>query len=153
MAKTQGAEITVKLSDDALKGITSFEDALTLLAETYGEESIVVASEVLGDGFAVLDSKNKNTLIGVAFVLVNWDFSVGDNGEYVVARIVTADGRKLVMIDGSTGICKQLQSYSANTGKYAGMVVKNGLRQSTYDYTDDKGETKSATTYYLDVSA
>lgn len=146
-------EMVVKLSDDALTGITSFEDALALLTETYGAESVVLASEVLGDGFALLDSKDKHKLVGEMFVIVNWSFHIGENGEYVIARIVTANNRKLVLTDGSTGICKQLSTYSANTGKYAAMVVKQGLRRSDYTFTNEQGEEKSATTYYLDVSA
>lgn len=152
---TEGAttEMVVKLSDEALTGITSFDDALALLAETYGGSEIKVASEVLGDGFGLLDSKDKHKLVGVMLVLVNWSFHIGENGEFVVARLVTENNQKLILTDGSQGICKQLSTYSANSGKYAAMVVKQGLRRSDYTYTDDKGEEKSATTYYLDVSA
>jgi len=146
-------EMAVRLSDDALSGISSFEDALALLAETYGQESVVVASDVLGDGFALLDSKDKGKLVGEAFVIVNWSFHIGENGEFVVARIVTQSNKKLILTDGSQGICKQLSTYSANTGKYAAMVVGKGLRQSDYTFTDLEGKEKSATTFYLDVSA
>lgn len=154
-AKGEGmtGEIAIKLSDEALTGITSFEDALALLNETYGEGGVVVASEVLGDGFALLDSKDKHKLVGEMFVIVSWSFHIGENGEYVIARIVTATNKKLVLTDGSTGICRQLSTYSANTGKYAAMVVKNGLRRSDYTFENEQGEEKSATTYYLDVSA
>lgn len=149
--RQSGTELVQRLSDDALKGIGSFDDAMSLLAETYGIDSVVTASTVLGDGFAMLE--DKSSLIGQTMVFVNWSFHMGDHGEFVVARVVTMDNRKLIITDGSTGIHAQLQAYSANSGKYAGLVVKAGLRRSDYTYTDDKGQDKKATTFYLDTSA
>lgn len=150
--ETKSAELVTKLSDEALSGITSFDDALRLLQETYGADSVAIASDVLGDGFALLDNNDKHKLVGEGFILVNWDFHMGDHGEFVAARLVTANNKKMVLIDGSTGICKQLSLYTANTGKSAGLYVAKGLRRSDYTY-DDNGTEKAATTYYLDVSA
>lgn len=144
-------EITPKLSNDALASISSFDDALTLLRETYGENAVVVASEVMGDGFAMLTDKNR--LIGMAFLVVTWNFTVGDHGEFVAARIVTADNKKYILTDGSTGICAQLSDFTAKHNRQHGMVVEKGLRRSDYTYTDAEGKESPATTYYLDLSA
>lgn len=150
--ETTTTEIVVKLSDEALSGITSFDDALKLLQETYGEESIVIASDALGDGFKMLNSDDKHKLVGEGLIFVNWDFAMGKHGEYVYARVVTADNKKYVIIDGSHGIYAQLKALSANKGVFNGLYVANGLRRSDYDKEID-GKMSQATTYYLDTSA
>jgi hypothetical protein len=148
---SQEIELNYTVSDDALGEITSFDDALALLTETYGEAGIVVASDVLGDGFAMLT--NKDLLIGVTFVAVKWTITMGDHGEFAVVKLVTIDGKKYVVTDGSTGLHQQLSDFSAKTGRYGGLVVKNGLRKSDYTYTDENGKETPATTYYLDLTA
>jgi hypothetical protein len=139
------------LSTDQLSEIKSFADAIALANEVYGAEHIAVASDVLGDGFRILE--NKDALSGVGFFAINWTFSMGDHGEFVAMKVVTEDDRKLVLIDGSKGIFEQVKLYSEKTGKYGGLVVRRGLRRSDYTYTDEKGVEKDASTYYLDVSA
>src|SRR5687768_9968073 len=97
MAKETKSEIVqdFKISDDALAEITSFNDASALLRELYGENAVVVASEVMGDGFAML--KNKDLLLGVGFIIISWVISLGDHGEFVAAKIVTVDNKKLIL--------------------------------------------------------
>lgn len=153
MAKENNAEIVqnFKISDDALAEISSFDDAANLLRELYGESGVLVASEVMGDGFAMVS--NKDLLLGVGFIIISWSITMGDHGEFVAAKIVTVDNKKLILTDGSTGIHQQLSDYSAKSGRYGGMYVKNGLRKSDYTYTDETGAEKPATTYYLDLSA
>lgn len=140
-----------KLSDESLAGLSSFADALSLIEATYGNDALVVASEVLGDGFAMLENKDK--LVGELFVFISWDFHLGDHGEFVAARVMTQDGKKYIVIDGSTGICKTLSEYTEKTGKKVGMVCQKGLRRSDYTYTDENGVDKPATTYYIDTAA
>lgn len=144
-------EVEKVISDDQLSGISSFQDALSLLNETYGAEAVVVASQALGDGFALLENKDK--LIDEMFVMISWDFHIGDHGEFVSVRLVTEGGKKYIVNDGSTGMCKQLSEYTAKTGRNRGMVVEKGLRRSDYTYTDENGKEKDASTYYLDVAA
>lgn len=148
-------EVAVKvptIAPEILSGISSFADAVQAATEAFGQENIVVASDVLGDGFKM--QENKDALIGVGMFLAQWTFSMGDHGEFVIARLVTEDDRKLILVDGSTGICDQLRKYSESSGRYGGMFVRKGLRRSDYEYVDEKtGEMKDAHTYYLDVSA
>lgn len=137
---------------EELAEIKTFDQALTLLADKIGEDNIHVVSDVLGDGFRLID--DKDTLIGIPMLLVTWEFRQGDFGEYVSVKAITAgDNRKVVFNDGSTGIRDQLRRYSEKTNKTSGLMCPHGLRVSRYDFTDEStGQTKSATTYYIDTS-
>jgi len=139
-----------KFDPDKLAAITSFEDALSLVTEVMGEQNVARASEEIGDGFKLVD--NKDTLIGVAMLLITWDFHMGDHGEFVSVKLVTKDNRKLIVNDGSSGIRDQLMSYTAKKNRQGGLFCDKGFRRSDYKYTDEKGEEKPATTYYLDTS-
>lgn len=135
-----------------LQSIGSFDDALALIREQFGDEGVVAADQVIGNGFAILD--NKDHLVGVPFAMVKWHFYEGRYANKVVAvLLVTSDGRKFLMNDGSTGICKQLEEYSDDTGRFGGMVARKGLVRSDYEITDDKGDETSASTYYIDLAA
>lgn len=148
-----------QISTDQLKGIgttgNAFDDALQLAKEIYGEEAVQLASEAIGDGFALTD--NKDQFIGVPCIFLKWTFSPGDfvdtkTGEkkdFATVRIVTKDGGKFVINDGSTGICDQLRQYTNdNFGRQGGLVALHGLRRSDYE-----NEFGNATTHYIDTSA
>lgn len=139
--------------DDALLAIESFDDALGLLAEQ--GETIVHADEVIGNGFAIL--KDKSRLVGVELLFLGWNFNDGENGKFVSAyAIAKMEGAKhplkYIINDGSTGLCAQLQAYTNKTGKTTGLHCKNGLTRSDYTVEID-GETRQASTFYLDTSA
>lgn len=142
-------------STEELKGLNSFEDVEKLFASR--GETVVSASEELGDGFALLN--NKAVLEGRPMFLISWAFSKGDfSEEFVSVRVMChMDGGaigKFVINDGGTGIRKQLREWSdSNGGRAGGMFVNKGLRRSEYDYTDEKGNTSKAETWYLDTSA
>jgi hypothetical protein len=138
-------------SDTDLLAINTFEDALNLARELYGDENLVTADQVLGNGFRLL--KDKVQLIGKAFIALSWRFNPGDFGEFVSMLIVTEDGGKYIVNDGSTGVCQTLASYTNATGRHGGMVARNGLTVSNYEYEDEKGEKHPASTYYIDTSA
>lgn len=141
--------------EDQLRDLSSFEDAARMVAEAYGD--LVSADTVLGDGFTLLESKDKALLCGLPLILMEWAFRDGDHGRpfasvRVMARNKDGGVSRYIFNDGSTGIAEQLAKYTKRTGKLGGLVVKNGLRRSDYDYEED-GVTKQATTYYLDTSA
>lgn len=147
--------VTSVLDETNLRDITSFEDALKAF------ESSGVAYEVMSDygtGFDVLPNEAKNRLVGVPIVILEWRFTSGDHGEFVSAAIVTKHGEKLILNDGSTGIMKQLQKITrarvaaGHAAPQNALAVPGGLTRSDYPYTDDKGEVKTATTYYLSES-
>lgn len=140
-----------KVSPNQLREIHSFDDALRLMEETYGADALALASDVLGDGFAL--AKSKDQLIGVPCAFISWTESLGDHGPFIAARVVTQDGRKLVITDGSEGIYRQLADFSVAKGRDGGLIAKNGLRRSDYTYKNDRGEETPAQTYYIDTSA
>lgn len=151
-----------RMSDDVLRDINSWEQAIAALRMQFGDEILADIADELGTGFAVADDTTKRQLVGVPMLLVGWTFNLGNWGEFVSMLAITQDGRKVVVNDGSTGIKEQLSEYTARTGKYAGLRVRHGLRESTYDIDaetkipvtrDFIGATEEAHTFYLDTSA
>lgn len=143
------------VSDDALANITSFDDALAVINDVFGG-SVVEADKALGTGFALLDDKNR--LIGVPLVAVKIDFHKSElsaEGEFVSLHVVTQDGRKFIVNDGSSGIFAQIKELWSRKPELQGLplMVRRGLRRSDYTYMDETGKAKPATTYYLDTSA
>lgn len=154
MAEKKSDEVQViggDFSNEELSNIQDFNQALELLAEKLGADNVHRASDVLGDGFKLLS--NKDLLAGVGCIFVTWDFHQGTHGEFVAAKVITQDNQKYVVIDGSTGIRDQLRAYTTEYNKRGGLVCEKGLRRSDYKFTDDKGELKDASTFYLDLSA
>jgi len=142
------------ISKDQYQSIASFQDALRLAEEAYGELS---RSDEFGDGFTKLDDKDK--LVNVPFLILDSTIALskeftrnGEPGAYVAFRVVTEDAKKYIVVDGSTGICAQIQEWRTKSNRRGGFVAMHGLRKSEYTYTDDKGDTSPAVTYYLDES-
>jgi hypothetical protein len=148
-----------QFSTEQLKSVGSFDDALALIRETYGDAAVETAAKALGDGFAL--TGNKDQFLGVPLIFVHWTISdgdypiMGDDGEptgemgkFVAARLVTKSGGKFIITDGGTGIAAQLQTFTYDTGKTF-LVAEKGLRVSRYSnqYTSD------GVTYYVDTSA
>jgi hypothetical protein len=145
-----------KISAAQLSEVSSFDDALRLMEETYGSGAIALASDALGDGFQLLEEKDQ--LIGVPCAFISWRESLGDFGPFVAARVVTQDNRKVVIIDGGSGIYQQLSEFSQKFGRDGGLVARKGLRRSDYTYTDVDKVTgqpveRPASTHYIDTSA
>lgn len=139
--------------DDALAEMKSFEDVLATLPADFAEFGTDFSD--YGTGFEVLD--RKDPLVGVPFGIVEWRFNQGDKGEFVSAAIITEDGRKLVINDGSTGVRDQLHEVTNKRAAHGVpeearqriLKCRKGLRVSRYEYTDDKGNTSQAQTFYL----
>ena len=143
------------ISTDALREIDSFEAALELARETFG--GTVAVSDVLSDGFALVEDKRK--LINVRFLVVSFSFAVSkerfdENGKglkYAVVRLVTERNEKLFLTDGSAGIYNQLVNL-ADRGIYGSILANHGLRMSEYEVVNDKGAKEIARTFYLDTN-
>lgn len=154
-ATTQGTEVARMLSTEQMREISDFESAVALLTKELGAE--VVSAEILGDGFSLLEDKDR--LIGVPLMVVSWNFADGDFGEFVAARVVAQMPNKtydkFVIIDGGTGIYAQLKDLTARAnGKPQVLTAPRGLRKSDYKFPDPKtGELKPATTHYIDTAA
>lgn len=141
---------------EQLRAVGSFEEALDL-AQSYLPKGVEtpIASEELGDGFSLLESSEKDILIGRDMILLDWIFSPGDfDEEFVSIRLVTKQGGKFIVNDGGTGIRQQLREYTDRTGRMAVLRVEKGLRRSDYTFNDPTtGKPSAASTYYLDTSA
>ena len=127
----------VKANVDVSK-IASWTDAVQALDSTAGIASISGLEEW---GPVV---KDKDSLIDVEFLIVEWKFHQGNFGEYAAALILTPDNEKHVLTDGSSGIYAQLKQLTAETGRTQGLHAKKGLRRSDYEING-----KPASTYYL----
>src|SRR5689334_14069830 len=88
-------EISRRMDDDDLRAVNSIDDAMRLLSES--GTPIEDFSQDYGSGFSVLPTDEKMRLIKVPFMVLEWRFSQGDNGEFVSAMIVTDKGEKLVI--------------------------------------------------------
>lgn len=132
-----------ELSDDVMRQIGStgdaFADAMAIAEQLYG--SVKEVQEEFGSGFQL--TSEKNSLVGKKFLLLKWNFTQGDYGVFVSAAVVTADGAKLIINDGSTGICHQLRDFSMKTGRFGGFVAPRGLRTSSYTTCKSCGKPRS----------
>lgn len=121
-----------KFDDDALRNITTAEDAIKLAAQMYGEVDSIAELE-LGNGFVLLGD-NKDRLIGVPFLILTGQLHLGDFGEFASLMLVTMDGSnaRIILNDGSTGICDQYKEMTQRKGRAGGFTVPKGLRKSEY---------------------
>lgn len=105
----------------------------------------VLSSGVLfGDGSEFI--KDKDKLVGIPFLVLDWRFIVDEKTkrEYVNVLVMNGQGSKARFNDGSTGVYAQLKEVHEQTGVVA-IECKMGLRKS--EYTTPEGE--PATTFYL----
>lgn len=156
MTNTVATRQTAMLSTTNLREIDSFETALAAAKENYGD--LQIASQELGDGFTLLGKQDKGQLCGVQLLFLQWQFAesdyinkeTGEKGQFVVARVVTKQGGKFVLIDGGFGICQQLRDYTdSHEGRTGGLVVERGLRK----YDGENEEFGAFTRYYIDTAA
>ncbi len=171
MTVQQRHEVSVneRFKDSQLRDVTSFEDAMRLAREAYGEVHDI--TDELGNGFRLIQKDDKGKLTGIPFIILHTAFNDGDFGEFASIALVTADNRKLILNDGSSGIADQLRGLVTATGRYGGWMVPGGLRESQYDTCkdcdrprpqredvcnhcgSDTTERHTGRTYYLDTSA
>jgi len=157
---------TRTLNAETLTQLDSFDAAIQALVDA-GLSPTPVSE--YGDGFEVLDEKEKGQLVNQPFVILASSLNPdGEYGEYISLRIMTKDGRKLVLNDGSTGIKDQAKFIMNERPTLAGLVCAKGLRSSDFSFCENcktvgkrgaaqcsscgHSPMKPATTYYLDVS-
>lgn len=160
-APTQEVTLPDELPDEVVAGFDSFDSAIAHFREGFG---VVNIGDVAGDGFSL--QKDKTLLENVPFLIIDWKEISGissDTGRpYATIRIITADGRKYRISDGSTGIYSQLLRM-ADKGVRHGIAVPKGLFKSEYWVDADgmplkdpdtyKGEKRKAYTFYLNESS
>ena len=148
-AKTADVAI-LEWDDDILGAIKTYED----LQQFFVAQGIeVVDSRDYGHGFSVV---KKETLCGVPFIIVKAEFFDGKWGKAVSIFALTKHNEKVIFVDGSTGILRQVKGLIArreNAGAVnpsSGIAVVGGLVRSDYEYADkETGEMTPASTFYL----
>jgi hypothetical protein len=125
-------------------------------------------ADELGTGFRKVDDKRQ--LIDTSFLIVEYRFFEGIKSLFATVFLVTDDGRKLFITDGSTGIRAQLEEWTKqHSGNMTRMLCRNGLRMSEYRVCNNDstvrgmgeeicptcGETaaKTAATFYINENA
>lgn len=148
MTENGSAQVDVAVRVD----YSSPEAYIRSVEETYEATPITIADALNEVEWQVVD---KETLVGVPFVITEWTAYEGTKGPFVAVKVLTNNGR-LLFNDGSTGIYKQLgrieEKFRVPTFKEpfvpvhngSVLVCKKGLRKS--EYVVDGIE---ATTYYL----
>lgn len=152
VSKTTTPRLNSELVKDIdLGAIQSFEDAIKALA---AEGVVAVDSTEYGDGFELC--KDKDRLVDTPFVIMRTQCNPeGDYGVFTTLYVVTGDGRKLVINDGSKGLSAQIDKLG---DKAIGLVCRHGLVKSEFFVSEDTEEVsntrkdpsyKPAVTYYL----
>lgn len=143
-----------RLSVEDLAAVKTFDEAMKLAAQAHGG---LLDSVELGDGFSILEDKQK--LVGVPFVIVEWEHgkNVTMGEKFVIVRLVTQANQKFIITDGSTGIMRQLETMPGN--RRGGIFCREGLRASVYGLdvngqpvtigSAEQDGNKQATTYYI----
>lgn len=149
-AKSTDVDIASKVRDeDVLRDITTFDQAYELARESYG--GVVDASEMLGTGFEVLNSDDKSRLVNVPLIVLDSRIHEGDQGMFCSLVIVTEQGARYVVNDGSTGIYAQVLRLREKTEKEGGWLIRHGLRQSEYATCKNCGKPRTAKEAECDV--
>ena len=145
--------------DLALARIKTFDDVFSAFQNANVQPEQIAD---YGTGFTVLDDKDR--LIGVPFVAVQWRFNYskeyadgnGEPLEFVTVTLMTKHSEKFLINDGGSGIYRQLKRVTAlrmddgHPTPQAGMFCADGLTVSRYPYTDPvTGKKSTAETFYL----
>lgn len=170
VAKRDLHDISVgeRFNDNQLREVTTFDDAVALAVQAYGNVQSITEFE-LGNGFKLVRDEDKDRLIGVTFIILHYAFNEGDFNEFASCVLVTQNGDRLIF-NGGVAIVDQLRDIAEGTGRYGGILVQHGLRKSEYKtctkcgkprkpsatVCEECGDTSekraSGATYYLDTS-
>lgn len=142
-AKAAELELAAKVRDeDVLREISTFDQAYALAAESYG--GVVDASDLLGTGFEVLNAEEKSRLLNVPLIVLDSRIHDGEQGEFCSLVVVTEQGARYIVNDGSKGIFAQVHRLREKTNKEGGWLIRHGLRQSEYATCKNCGNPRQA---------
>lgn len=144
-AQSEGSTTVAKSSINWGR-VDNLADARQAIAEA--GVALLSSSTLFGDGSEFIKEKDK--LVGVPFLVLEWRFIMDEDThrEYVNVLVMNGQGAKARFNDGSTGVYQQLKQVTDEMGVVA-IECRGGLRKSDYTFTNDKGETSKAATYYL----
>jgi hypothetical protein len=151
------AHASVDLDSLNLGGTVDF----ATVARALHEAGLLENSDEWSDG-TLVDDKRK--LIGVTFLITSVDVRVSDKyirknddgseaGEpYVFVSAITKDNVRVKFTGGGSLAVQVLELMAKRDGKpFGGLVVRNGLRPSSYMVEDASGNKTEATSWYLDI--
>lgn len=141
------------LDSNELRMINTFRDAAHTLLEmgVYTDQQMDEFT-----GFGILPGAQKETLVGVTFLIIQFEFKVGKyETSFVDCHIITTDDRKLILRDSSLGIHEQLKDIYTSRVKSnhpfpsMGVYARKGLKFKDNSYIDSNGKPGVSRTYYL----
>jgi hypothetical protein len=141
------------LSASDLRQIHNFTDAINTL---YDLGAIGPEQWEKMTGFGVLPGDRKKFLVGVPFVILQFEFKVGKlDSSFVDLHVVTTTDERMIVRDSSRGIHEQLKeilndrSRTGHPHPNLGIYVRKGLsfRENPYEAPD--GTKSTSITYYL----
>lgn len=117
-----------QFSREQLSRLETFEQAMELAKAQWGDVQDYAGE--YGTGFVVVD---KSKLIGTPFLILQWQVHDGNyRGGFVAAHVMTQTGDRYIVVDGSTGVYKQLAEVAAGRERNGGVFVAGGLTKSAY---------------------
>lgn len=137
-------DLTAEIDSDALVKLRRYVATQGFQFDEWVKDAAAVDLDV----YSVGEPIDKDSLLGVPFVIVDWREMSGTFGPYAFVEIVTKDNRHGFLTDGGVGITDQLRTVHMATGRRSGYVAKRGLRRSDYT-TEINGKPIDGTTYYL----
>lgn len=136
-----------------LRDIETFNNAIDLLHEVKALTDDQVTELT---GFGLMPGNHKEKLVGVPFVIIEFDFRIGnENSRYVECSIITTRDSRYLLRDSSRGICAQLTDLynervaSDHPNPNLGYYARKGLTFQEFPYTKPNGEYVKPRTYYL----
>lgn len=141
------------LTASELRNIHSFTDAVDLLSN-YGAIQTEQVNKMTG--FGILPGERKRSLVGVPFIIVEFEFKVGKlDSSFVDCHIVTTTDERYILRDSSRGIHEQLKEIklererAGNTNPSLAVYVRKGLSFRDNPYEAPDGTKSTSTTFYL----
>lgn len=141
------------LSGTALRTIHTFNDAVDLLS---GMGALPIEQVNKMTGFGILPGDQKKELLGVPFIIVQFEFKAGKlDSSFVDCHIVTTKDERFILRDSSRGIHEQLKQIKLERERAScphrdlAVYVRKGLSGQENAYEAPDGTKSMSTTYYL----
>lgn len=136
-----------------LKEISTFNDAVRELwsLQVLSDEQYAQLS-----GFGLLPGNRKQELVGVPFLIIQFEFKTGKNeSSFVECHLITTNDERHILRDSSRGIHEQLRQIhsdrvaSGHPSPNLGVYVRKGLTFRDNPYSSPTGEQMTTRTYFL----
>lgn len=141
------------LTPAELKSMTTFDDAVERM-DSFGVFTLDQYHELTG--FGILPGTMKSVLVGVPFLIVQYQFRVGKyDSSFVECHIITTQNNRYFMRDSSRGIHEQLRQIHRDRvaqdhpAPEHGVYARKGLDFRDNPYETPDGVKLTSRTYYI----